>query len=455
MMYILTIFRWSHVPLCCLIMTISLPGIADEVVWMPRFGTVTTLQTTDIKLTSQDIQLTELEQVYLSDTPVWAFHGKAEFTLFNTARIKKKPTILVSICTSNERFQSGISCEMKKTDLKIKVDGREISWTHFARENHLFARFSLKFRPRGSRKVEMSHRLFERNAGTSGAPPSRDYMIFDYHLEDAGSWDGPVGATYFSAKLPFKADVFNAKVFTNGEKFLYKNRLAYFIGRKLKLDNDDGLSFYVTTPSYKHRVDRFMRKAKAIPHSAKRKLALASVLSAYPGAEGSMKKHVDLALKKKLKQWSKPEVENAVVLYSTYLIELNKFKNTRVPCDETICIEKNKLEKIISNICSSNRCTESGHKALAACCASPNSEASRDYNADESIEEMEDDTDEDAHAINQPTTLKATGPSISDFMLRYAFLLLMAALGFIGATSWIIYRVKTRNRKPRYNKTLF
>ena len=453
-MYILPIFRWSRVTLCCLFMTITLEGIADDRVWTPRFGTVTTSQTTDIKLTSQDIQLTELEQLFLNGQPVWTFRGKAEYALFNTSRIKKKPTILLPICTISERFQPGASCEFKKTDLTIKVAGQDIKWIHFAKGDTVFARFSLKFGPRTGQKIEVSHLLFERNAGSSVSSSNKDYMIFDYHLEDSGAWDGPVGATYFSAKLPFKADSLNAIAFSQGEKFKYKNRLAYFIGRKLKLDTDDGLSFYVMTPSYKHRVDAFKRKVKATPNSVKRRLAMASVLSTYPGAERIMNKHIDAALNARLREYEDSDKKNAIILYSNYMKALGNFQSTKTPCDETICIEKIKLESIIADICGSNRCKESNAKALAACCAPKDSEESRNYDHNESIEEMESDTDdEEEAAVMLPQTTKQD-PDIAGFMLRYAFLLLMAALGFIGITGWIIYRVKTRNQTPRYNKTL-
>jgi hypothetical protein len=262
-----------------------------------------------------------------------------------------------------------------------------------------------------------------------------------------------VGATYFSAQLPFKADPLNAIIFSNGEKFRYKNRLAYFIGKQLKLDSDDGLSFYVMTPSYKHRVDRFKRRVKATPHSAKRRLAMASVLSTYPGAKSIMNKHIDAALKRRLKKYEPSELENAIVLYSNYMSELGNFQSTREPCDETICIEKTGLEAIINDICTSKRYRESNTKALVACCAPKNSAASKDYDHDESIEEMASDTDDEEEAALPAVEVVAEAPDVTGFMLRYAFLLLMGALGLIGIIGWTVYRIKTRNQEPRYNKT--
>ena len=454
MMYILTIFRWSRVTICILFMTIASDGFADERLWMPRFGTVTTSQPTDIKIISQDIQLTDLEQVFIGNQTVWRFDVEAEFSLFNTSRIKKKPTILVPICTTTRPFQPGVSCAFKEINLKIAVDKRDTRYSTFARDGVVYARFPLKFSPRSGRKIVLSHVLMERAAGNPAAPLSRDYMIFDYHLEDSGAWDGPVGATYFSAKLPLRADAFNAKAFSNGEKFSYKNRLAYFSGRKLKLDADDGLSFYVTTSSYRHKVDRYRKRVKATPHSVKRRLALASALSVYPGAEKEMKQNIEKALQRRLKERSDAEIENASILFSNYLSAIGNFKSTKTPCDATVCIEKDNIANIVQDICSSDKCKESNSKALDACCAPPDSAASRNFDPTESIDELETDTDDQEEAIQVPI-VEDPGPDIAGFILRYAFLLLMATLGVIGLTSYIIYRIKTRNQEPKYNKTLF
>ena len=456
MMCILTIIRWSRFTICCMVMTIACQGIAQEAMWVPKLGTITTLQPTDIKLISQKIEFVNLAPLTLQNRQVWGFEGEAEFSLQNTTRSKKKPTILIRLCTLNERFNSESSCGLKEMDLTIKADGRELDWSPFLKGRDVFARFSLKFGPKMGRKVMVNHRLFERGAGDHFADTST-YLTFDYHLEDSAAWDGPVGSTYFSAKLPFKADAFNGKAFSNGDRFLYKNRFAYFSRKKMKWENDDGLSFYVITASYRFKVDRFRRRLRAIPNSPKRQLALASVLAAYPGAHKQIEKHVRAAMKKQLKDWSEADIGNATTVYSKYLIELNKFKETQIPCDDIICISKSTLEKVIDNICRSNRCTENNKKELAACCAPKDSQQSRDYMPGNAIESMDTESDTDEGIESQPTkeiTRKKSDSDIGGFMLRYAFLLFMAALGFIGLISWIIVQIRHRDKPTPYRKTL-
>ena len=396
------------------------------------------------------------ECIFLKGRGVWALHASAEYSLFNTSRTKKKPTISVHICAINEIFKQDSSCEIKNTNLKIKLDGKEVDWSLFAKDGHVYARFSAKFGSRVARKVEVSHTLFERTAGAE-TKKSDAYMIFDYHLEEGAAWDGVIGATYFNIKLPHKADPFNAKIFSKGERFNYKNRLAYFIGRKLNLDGDDGLSFYLTTPSYIYRVKRFKKRVNAMPHSPVRHLALASVLAAYPGAKDAIKDHVKTAFTRKLRKWAPDKAKEASVRYSEYLLELAEFKTSRTPCDETICVEKNRFEEIIDAICSSDRCTTRSKKELNACCSPQGSAESRQFTAENALEEIEDDTEEkiDVSSKVETITIVEEGPDIGAFMLRYAFLLLMAAIGFIGITGLVIFRIKNRNKKTRYEKTLF
>ena len=392
--------------------------------------------------------------MYLQNKQIWSFEGEATFLLHNTSRTKKKPTILIRICTVHERFNPQSSCAMKYMDLKIKIDGREIKASPFLRDNDVFVRFSLKFGPRTGKKVEVSHRLFERGAGDLFAD-NETYLTFDYHLEDSAAWDGPVGSTYFSAKLPFKADSFNGKAFSKGDRFFYRNRLAYFSKKNLELEHDDGLSFYVVTAPYRYKVDRFRKRLRAISHSPKRRLALASVLAAYPGAHHEIEKHVRVAMKKRLKGWSEADVDNATSLYSNYLIDLHKFKETQIPCDENICVSKSTLEKIVDKICKTNRCTESNNKELSACCAPKDSQEARDYEPGNAIEDLDADTDdEETDKLQIEGAQKKQTPDIGGFMLRYGFLLFLAALGFIGLLSWIIVRIKNRDKVTPYRKTL-
>ena len=118
---ILTITRWSRFTICCFFLTIANTCIANEVAWVPAFGTLTTLQTTDIKLISQKIELFELTQVPVQNRETWTFDAAAEYALHNTSRTKKKPTILIRICTIHERFDPRTSCELEDTNLIIKV----------------------------------------------------------------------------------------------------------------------------------------------------------------------------------------------------------------------------------------------------------------------------------------------------------------------------------------------
>ena len=200
---------------------------------------------------------------------MWAFDVKAVFLFRNTSRSKKKPIFLFPLCAIKGKFQPGSSCAYEKTGLRIKAGGKKMNLSHVVKDDQVTARFSLKFGPKTGRKVEISYRIFERSAGTPGAPNSSNFATFDYHLEDSGRWSGHIGATRFSVRLPFQADPFNAHMFSKGETFTYRHRHAFYEKRKLNPGSDDGLSFYITVPSYKNKVDVLKKRVRAKPKAVK------------------------------------------------------------------------------------------------------------------------------------------------------------------------------------------
>ncbi len=342
---------------------------AEGATWTPGFGSIRTDQKTDITLVSQEINLYDMHEITLPAGRAFAFHVKASFSVRNTSASKKKPTVLLPICTLSGRFDSTATCALDKSDLKIKVAGRTVQWTQSVKDNRLYARFSLKFGPRTERKIEVTYRIFERLAGRVSSGTVRNFATFDYHLEDSATWAGNVGATRFSIGLPFQATPFHAQVFSKGERFKYRNRYAYYEKRQLNPENDDGLSFYITTLSFKNRVDHSKKRVRARPKSMKRRIDHVNLLAAYPGARSEIVKNLAVVFNKRLRRWDATKRKHAVQVYTQYLIERHRFKDEGKGCDANICVENQIISDVIRAICSKNdECFETHRQKMNDCC---------------------------------------------------------------------------------------
>lgn len=342
---------------------------AEGTIWTPGFGSIRTDQKTDVTLVSQEINLFDMHEVSLPAGRTYAFHVKASFTVRNTSTSKKKPTILLPVCTLAGRFDPTTTCALEKSDLKIKVAGRSVHFTHSVKDNRLYARFSLKFGPRTERKIEATYRILERLAGLPKPGTVRNFATFDYHLEDSASWSGNVGLTRFSIGLPFQATKFHAQVLSNGERFKYRNRYAYYEKRNLNLENDDGLSFHVTTLSFKNRVEHSKKRVRAQPKSMKRRIEHVNLLAAYPGARSEIVKNLTVVFNKRLRRWDTAQRKHAVQVYTQYLIERHRFKDGGTACDANICVENQIISDVLRAICSKNdECFESHRQKMVDCC---------------------------------------------------------------------------------------
>lgn len=366
--------RFTRVALCLALGTASFDAAADEASWTPRIGPLTCEQETEIELLSQDLALSEYRTVTIDGKPVPLFDAKAKFLLKNTSLAKKKPSVLLSLCSLGEGRSDPGLCRHSSFDLKIAVDGKPVTDFHIVRQGRtVFARFSIKFNAKMRREVTATFRLPEREMSREKLPETsemqRPYKSFEYFLADSAKWKGKVGFSRVSVKMPYKATDFNTHLYAAEKPFRHKNRIAYLEKRRLDEDNAENLTFFVVSPSFEAKVKAARKKVKALPRMLKRRLKLIDLLSRYPGAASETADNLDIVFRLEQTDWDGPARKHAVLLYTRYLAEVFRFEDQGVRCDEALCIERDRIVRSIAMLCGKDAsCTEAETKRFTACC---------------------------------------------------------------------------------------
>ena len=343
---------------------------ADATGWAPRVGALTCEQETEIELVSQSLALTEYRTISTARGSVPVFDAEAEFRLKNSSLAKKKPTMLLSLCRLTDGSTDVSVCDLDLLALRIAVDKRPVNDFRVVRVGStVYARFSVKFNVKMRKEVTATFRLPERFAAVGARSVKRPFTTFDYHLEDSVKWKGKVGYSHVSVKMPYKATMFNTHLFGDEKPFRYKNRIAYLEKRRLTEENAESITFFATTPAFQEKVKAAHRKVKALPQMIKRRLRLIRLLEQYPGAYKDLEEHADIVLRAIEKEWDMSKRKHAVELYTRFLEEAIRFEDESVRCEETLCVEKDALSRMISVLCADeSSCVETLTGRFNACC---------------------------------------------------------------------------------------
>lgn len=441
----LTKNRLARVAICLTLGAASFEAAADEPRWTPRIGPLTSEQETEIEMLSQDLALSEYRTISIDGKPVPVFDAKAEFLLKNTSLAKKKPTVLLSLCTLGEGQTDPGLCQYTSLDLKIAVDDKPVTDFHVVRQGRtVFARFSIKFNAKMRREVKATFRLAELSVSSEKAETNRPFKTFEYFLADSAKWKGKVGFSRISVKMPYKATPFNTHLYSADKPFRYKNRIAYLEKRRLDEDNAENLTFFTASPSFEAQVNAARKKVKALPRMIKRRLKLIALLSSYPGAVEETAAHIDIVLRLEQTDWDGPARKHAVSLYTRFLAEAFRFEEQGIHCDEALCIERDGLLLSISLLCGKEElCIEEESKRLTACC-DPNAGQPSDP-ASVSTTAVVSDESRKKPAVTVSARKKPEQTLLSKYFEYFVahwpiFLAILIVMGWVGVVS------KSRNK---------
>ncbi len=345
-------------------------SVRPETEWSPRMGSITSEQETEIELLSQDLNLDEFRPMSLHGKETFAFDAEAHFILKNGSLSKKKPNVLIPLCTAvSDRIDPAL-LDPKIFALKVFIDKTPVDSLHLVRQGrNVFARFSVKFNAKTRHEITVSFKLFAKRFDETDAGVLRPYTVFDYHFEDAAKWKGKVGFSRISVKMPYKATSFNTHLYGADKPFKYKNRVAYYDKRRLDTDNAAPITFFVASLGFVDKVERAEKRVKALPGTLKRRIQLADLLSQYPGAQAQLAKQLDIVLKTLNKDQDGPVRKHQIELFIQYLRQAARFEEDRTPCDEAACIEQNLISQTAHVLCMNDEaCKTKRDLRIDHCC---------------------------------------------------------------------------------------
>lgn len=339
--------------------------------WTPRVGPLTCEQETEIEMLSQDLALSEYRTASINGETVYVFDAKAKFSLRNSSSAKKKPTVLLPLCSLTPGITDPKLCDVDSFGLKITVDDRLLSDFQTVRQGRtVFVRFPVKFSAKMRREVIATYRLPERVLSRKSAKKRMPYKAFEYHLSDSVKWKGKVRFSRVSVKMPYKATLLNTHLFAAQKPFRYKNRIAFLEKRRFDFENAEDLTFFVLSPSFQDKVRAFRKKVRALPRMVKRRLRLIHLLAEYPGGFSDAAEHLDIVLRIEKKEWPPSTRKHAVYFYTRFLNETLRFEERGVRCEETLCIERDTAARVFEVLCNKKDACIKEHTTLfESCCA--------------------------------------------------------------------------------------
>jgi hypothetical protein len=431
--------------LCFAIGTAAARSFAQDASFSPRMGPITSEQETEIELVSQELSLDEFRSVSVEGNSTYTFDATAKFVLKNSSLSKKKPNVLIPLCTLTSDQVGVVNLEPKTFGLKVFVDGAPVESLHLIHQaKTVFARFSVKFNAKTRREVTADFKLFARQSKDSNAAASRPYTVFDYHFEDAAKWKGKVGFSRITVKMPYKTSAFNTHLFEADKPFKYKNRVAYYDKRKLDTDNALPITFFVVSPSFEEKVDRAEKRLKALPGTLKRRVQLADLLSQYLGAAAGLAKQLDVILKSLNKDEDGPTRKHQIDLFIQYQKEVARFEDVGTRCDETSCIEQNLISETAHILCRDDEaCRKLQDLRIEHCCNPPSVVAVAEAPNKPTVSDEGDDKRDRRTARNKPRIEK---PSAVVRSLEYIVAHWPIFLAVLIIAGWIYFSSRAGKR---------
>lgn len=342
---------------------------AEQPQWIPAVGTLTPFQDTDVRLISQEWVADELQQVKLGDVKVWTLEVKARYGLKNTSKAKKKPTILFPICRTSAGSVDNQSCELKKTAVRLTVDGRRITPTVTKQNDIVYLRFSTKFGPKAKHEVEVSYRHFENHHGWGLDEADRPFAQFDYRLASGDLWQGEVGMTRARIRVPFKADRFNTRILSARGKVERDTAFVDWRTKPFEPEPNEMFSFIVITPGFKYKTDMLKKKLDRTPKNAARRLAMARLIAPYTPAVKQLTEHLVVALKKKLKKPNRAEARPIAGSFAKLVTTPYRSSEDADICDPRFCEYRAAFQTVIPLYCrSDDACRSELTATIEKCC---------------------------------------------------------------------------------------